>query len=92
MEALENEYTEVYGTGGGSVWVCQGLIKKALENRMEKVYYLLCYCSVAGTFKDTYLSPYSDPASKNYDSHSTVRLSSKCVPLSWNSRIGSSVS
>lgn len=69
-----------------------GLDKKALENRMKKIYYLSRYSSVPGIFKDTYLSSYNDAASKNYESHSTVRFRPKFVLLSWDSRTGSSVS
>lgn len=53
--------------------------EQGLENRMKKIYYLLCYSSVPGTFRDTYLSSYNDPASKNYDSHSLVKFRPKFV-------------
>lgn len=42
-------------------------------------------------FKDTYLSPYNDPANKKYDSHSTVSFRPKVVSTDLDSSIGSSV-
>lgn len=42
--------------------------------------------------EDTYLSPSNDPASKNYDSPSTVSFRPKVFPTDWGSNIGSSVS